>query len=657
MSSAYDEYLAEHISNVSKGLQWMLDNIWLSQEEKSAVEDAMTHQHDASKYDTEEYEAYDKYFYGGNRSYNVVQDFNYAWLHHIHKNPHHWQYWVLLEDDPEEEGRDSKCQPGTGEYNAHIGKFPIKTLLIPLPYIFEMIADWWTFSWKEENLFEIFNWYADHRAKQYIHPESREIVEYILIKIWKTLIMQETIAGHDISEIEKQYKRFWAEQDVDLLNWDHPSAQVIGKVINTRETENGLEITVEHSGISEDDEDLYGVPELKKFPMPDKKHVKSAIRFFNYVDPKYEKELAEAIIEKAKEFGLDLKNDITIGDENMFKKYIMTDDENDSKDRVLTHYGIKGQTWGERRFQYADGSLTPEGRKRYLKESKLDPSNKKDTKKSDPLFDISKLGKGTYTPPGAPGPNGRVGGGSANESEEPNYDPWEKDLYAEFEKTGMNPANMSDADFKALLIKKGILKDGVADSLVMTMKQKAMKNYKIYSKKNEPAKTDDTATTTNTEENSSKKSKKSKASDSSADTETGSSRRSKNNSESDDNKVSRKAEDEADIYKLQTKEKPSIDTLERNITSKIERLSKLKKDAITLGDILNDDMDGFIAKISDLIDDDISGLSYKELKELRERLQKQYEDSNKEKESENDSGDKKSENEAVENKEEEKKEK
>lgn len=31
----------------------------------------------------------------------------------------------------------------------------------------------------------------------------------------------------------------------------------------------------------------------------------------------------------------------------------------------LYHHGIKGQRWGVRRYQYADGSLTPAGRKRY----------------------------------------------------------------------------------------------------------------------------------------------------------------------------------------------------------------------------------------------------------------------------------------------------
>ena len=32
---------------------------------------------------------------------------------------------------------------------------------------------------------------------------------------------------------------------------------------------------------------------------------------------------------------------------------------------TLCHYGIRKQRWGERRFQYEDGSLTPEGRIRY----------------------------------------------------------------------------------------------------------------------------------------------------------------------------------------------------------------------------------------------------------------------------------------------------
>lgn len=36
----------------------------------------------------------------------------------------------------------------------------------------------------------------------------------------------------------------------------------------------------------------------------------------------------------------------------------------------LCHHGVKGQKWGVRRYQNPDGSLTPEGRQKYLKEIK-----------------------------------------------------------------------------------------------------------------------------------------------------------------------------------------------------------------------------------------------------------------------------------------------
>lgn len=64
--------------------------------------------------------------------------------------------------------------------------------------------------------------------------------------------------------------------------------------------------------------DCYGLPERKAYPMPDEKHVRSAIKFFNYVSKDDEKELAGNINQKIKEFKI--KN-INVGDKNRFKKY------------------------------------------------------------------------------------------------------------------------------------------------------------------------------------------------------------------------------------------------------------------------------------------------------------------------------------------------
>ena len=162
MSAKYDEYILEHKSNVTKAFDWLAKKcpeIFPDEGIKSLVEWQCISAHDQSKYDKDEYDAYDRYFYGNNRSYEVVQDFDLAWLKHIHKNPHHWQYWILVNDESE---------------------LGIKYLEIPLNYIIEMICDWWSFSWKSGNLYEIFDWYAKHRDGMKINADSQKKIEEIL---------------------------------------------------------------------------------------------------------------------------------------------------------------------------------------------------------------------------------------------------------------------------------------------------------------------------------------------------------------------------------------------------------------------------------------------------------------------------------------------
>ena len=162
MSVEYDRYLVQHRYNVFRGYEWIKNNIPDVLNFYHNLDWQTEYGHDASKYYPDEYGAYDKYFYGNNRSHEVVQDFNYAWLRHIHNNPHHWQYWVLINDDPNE-----------GEI----------VLDMPKDYIIEMICDWWAFSWAKDNLYEIFNWYDEHKDYIKLSDKTRKTVEDILSKI------------------------------------------------------------------------------------------------------------------------------------------------------------------------------------------------------------------------------------------------------------------------------------------------------------------------------------------------------------------------------------------------------------------------------------------------------------------------------------------
>lgn len=134
--------------------------------------------HDWSKFLPSEWLPYARFFYGdklpawrdistGQRDagypYELTSDhlraaFNRAWLAHQHRSPHHWQHWVLRNDD------------GT-------------TVALPMPhhYVLEMLCDW-------EGAGRAITgqsggtpaWYAKNRDKMLLHEQTRIIVDALL---------------------------------------------------------------------------------------------------------------------------------------------------------------------------------------------------------------------------------------------------------------------------------------------------------------------------------------------------------------------------------------------------------------------------------------------------------------------------------------------
>lgn len=113
----------------------------------------------------------------------VQYEFDVAWLKHINRQPHHWQFWVLLEDDG-----GTKC------------------LKMPEKYRLEMLADWEgagrAITGKKGGTLE---WYTKNRYKQRMHDETRAAVDADL----KYQYTPEEVAHLPVIESEAQDIQKW----------------------------------------------------------------------------------------------------------------------------------------------------------------------------------------------------------------------------------------------------------------------------------------------------------------------------------------------------------------------------------------------------------------------------------------------------------------
>jgi hypothetical protein len=169
--------------------------------------------HDWSKFLPSEWFPYVDYFYGERP--RSTDRFNQAWLSHQRRNPHHWQYWVLLNDDPKPRWLVQAHQPEVGPYtlfdsrrDIQVASFGIpaynpnrmdetsdelyaasvdveRALLIgggvlamrmPDRFQREMLADW-RGAGRAQGKPNTLAWYRANREKMILHPLTRTWVE------------------------------------------------------------------------------------------------------------------------------------------------------------------------------------------------------------------------------------------------------------------------------------------------------------------------------------------------------------------------------------------------------------------------------------------------------------------------------------------------
>ncbi|QFT89123.1 hypothetical protein FIU87_10735 [Bacillus sp. THAF10] len=116
--------------------------------------------HDWSKFSPKEFFPYaKKFFYDGEKSADDELKWRYAWLHHQHKNKHHWEYWVV-------DSNNNQALP------------------MPRKYLIEMVCDWRSFSRKWGR--KVKDSTLDLTNKIVLHPDTKKELEGITRNIRET---------------------------------------------------------------------------------------------------------------------------------------------------------------------------------------------------------------------------------------------------------------------------------------------------------------------------------------------------------------------------------------------------------------------------------------------------------------------------------------
>lgn len=133
--------------------------------------------HDASKFLPIEFFPYARHFFGfypsmeskiwlrhdypykGRTKHSVKKDYDRAWNYHQNHNKHHFQYWILINDED--------------------GTYPLE---MPDVYVREMIADWLGASRAYTGSYNLATW-----LNNYMNPYCERMHKRTIDKIYKVL--------------------------------------------------------------------------------------------------------------------------------------------------------------------------------------------------------------------------------------------------------------------------------------------------------------------------------------------------------------------------------------------------------------------------------------------------------------------------------------
>lgn len=117
--------------------------------------------HDWSKFTAAEWGPYVRRFGSGRGGAGGKagdpDEFHRAWTHHWHLNAHHWEHWLVLQDDG-----------------------ALRPLVMPEHFTREMVADWMGAGRAYTGRWEVHEWFAKNGQRMNLHPVTRTFVEQLL---------------------------------------------------------------------------------------------------------------------------------------------------------------------------------------------------------------------------------------------------------------------------------------------------------------------------------------------------------------------------------------------------------------------------------------------------------------------------------------------